>query len=281
MIVLRAAELGMCFGVRDALAALDAVQAPAEVTIHGELVHNPEVQRRLDARGFRRSPEADRPVPGTPSVLVTAHGISERERGRLLAAGRRLIDTTCPLVQKAHAAARELAAEGRRLVVLGQPAHVEVQGVVEDHDGAIVVAAAADVRDFGAPRLGVICQTTLPAASARELLAAIADANPAADLRFVDTVCAPTKARQQALAELLQRVDALVVVGGHHSNNTKKLAAAAAAAGVPALHVENEAELDRDWLRPHRVVGLTAGTSTLPATVDAVERRLRAFAAAR
>jgi 4-hydroxy-3-methylbut-2-enyl diphosphate reductase len=281
MIVLRAAELGMCFGVRDALAALDAVQAPAEVTIHGELVHNPEVQRRLDARGFRRSPEADRPVPATPSVLVTAHGISERERGRLLAAGRRLIDTTCPLVHKAHAAARELAAEGRRIVVLGQPGHVEVQGVVEDHDGAIVVAGAADVRDFGAPRLGVLCQTTLPEASGRELFAAIAQANPAADLRFVDTVCSPTKARQQALAELLQRVDALVVVGGHHSNNTKKLAASAAAAGVPALHVENEDSIDRAWLRPHRVVGLTAGTSTLPATVDAVERRLRAFAAAR
>ncbi len=276
MIVLRAAELGMCFGVRDALAALDRIEDPTDVTVHGELVHNPIVLRSLAARGFPSSPEVGRGVPATHAVLVTAHGISDRERQRLVAAGKRIVDTTCPLVQKAHAAAAALAAEGRRLVVLGQRGHVEVLGLVGDHPDAVVVGAEDEAVDFGSARLGVLCQTTLPEARAAALLRAVRDANPRADVRFADTICAPTKARQAALQELLQRIDALVVVGGRNSNNTARLAAAAAARGIPALHVEGPDDLDDGFLAGRRVLGLTAGTSTLPATIDAVERALRA-----
>ncbi|HEU4420760.1 MAG TPA: 4-hydroxy-3-methylbut-2-enyl diphosphate reductase, partial [Planctomycetota bacterium] len=76
MQILRATEMGMCFGVRDALHVLSQLQRPEQVTIHGELVHNGEVLSMLDRRGFHRSPEQARDVPGTPVVLVTAHGIS-------------------------------------------------------------------------------------------------------------------------------------------------------------------------------------------------------------
>jgi 4-hydroxy-3-methylbut-2-enyl diphosphate reductase len=277
VIVLRARELGMCFGVRDALGRLEQIPRPERVTVHGELVHNPEVQRDLDRRGFRQSDEAKRTVPSTPLVLVTAHGISERERARLQSAGKQLIDTTCPLVEKAHQAARELAAEDRRLVVLGKRGHVEVRGIVEDHPEAVVVERPEQVTGFGAPRLGVICQTTLASATAARLVEAIRSANPGADLRFVDTVCAPTKARQEALAELLDRVEALVVVGGRNSNNTGRLVAHAEAAEVPTVHVEWPDDVALHRLSGHRVVGLTAGTSTLARTVDAVEARLRSL----
>lgn len=280
MIVLRASELGMCFGVRDALTALDRVAAPDEITIHGELVHNPVVLAALAARGFHSAPEQGRSVPGTPQVLITAHGISDRERHGLLRAGKQLIDTTCPLVEKAHVAAHELAAEGRQLVVLGAPFHVEVAGIVGDHPTAIVMQSAADVRRIDADRIGVLCQTTFPEERAAQLHVLLREANPAADLRFCDTICAPTKARQRALLELLQQVDALVVVGGRSSNNTRMLAATAARNGVPALQVEGPADLDPGFLRGRRRVGLTAGTSTLPATVDAVERAMRTLACA-
>lgn len=120
MLILRAAELGMCFGVRDALLVLDAIENPRDVTIHGELVHNGEVLAALDRRGFQRSPEQRRPVPETPVVLVTAHGISDRERQRLLAAGKQLVDTTCPLVHKVHTEAQRLQARGARVLVIGK-----------------------------------------------------------------------------------------------------------------------------------------------------------------
>jgi 4-hydroxy-3-methylbut-2-enyl diphosphate reductase len=271
----------MCFGVRDALAVLDRVAAPADVTIHGELVHNPEVLQLLDRRGFRRSPEAERAVPPTPVVMVTAHGVSERERASLAAAGKHIVDTTCPLVQKAHDAARELVAEGRRLVVIGRRDHVEVRGIVEDHEGAIVVGAAAHVARWPEPRLGVVCQTTTQVEVAAELIAAIRAANPHADVRCIDTICSPTKARIDALQRLLPRVDALVVVGGHDSNNTRQLVQRAERCSVRTFHVANARELRAPWFDGVRVVGLTAGTSTLARTIDEVHGWLARLAAQR
>src|SRR5690349_6689587 len=96
MEVIRAKALGMCFGVRDALQVTEAILEPERVTIHGELVHNEEVLNRLSVRGFQSTPEAQRAaIPSSPEVLITAHGVSERERRRLESAGKTLIDTTC------------------------------------------------------------------------------------------------------------------------------------------------------------------------------------------
>jgi 4-hydroxy-3-methylbut-2-enyl diphosphate reductase len=279
MRVLRAEALGLCFGVRDALTAARAVADPSGVTIHGELVHNEHVLRELADRGFRSSPEDRREAPGTAAVLVTAHGISERERARLLAAGKRLIDTTCPLVSHVHRAAQELQAEGRYVVVIGKRGHVEVRGIVDDLERSEVVSAPEDARCYGHGRIGVVCQTTVPIGTARQVLEAIQARNPEADVCFRDTVCAPTKRRQAALEELLARVDAMVVVGGRNSNNTRQLVAACERARVRALHVQAASDVEPAWFAGCRVVGLTAGTSTLDATVDEVERALASIPA--
>lgn len=278
MRIVRADELGMCFGVRDALAVLDRVAEPEQVTIHGELVHNEAVLAALDRRGFRRSPEAARPVPVTPAVLVTAHGISERERARLATAGKQLIDTTCPLVRRAHAAAQALQAEGRRVIVIGRRGHVEVQGIVEDLHEPVVVGCVDEVDTWPEQRLGVVCQTTTQVATAERVLAAVRDRNPGADVRFLDTICSPTKVRVTAVDALLARVDALVVVGGHGSNNTRQLVARGERAGVPTVHVASADELVAGWFVGRRVVGLTAGTSTPDATIEATYARLREIA---
>ena len=279
MQIRRADAMGMCFGVRDALQAIEDVSEPAAVTIHGELVHNGEVLRMLDARGFHQSDEVGRDVPDTEAVLITAHGVSNRERARLRGAGKRLIDTTCPLVHKAHEAAQLLQADGRRVVVLGKPEHVEVRGIVEDLDDPIVVRTERDVATWPDERLGVVCQTTTPSELVDALMHEIRTRNPHADVRLMDTVCNPTKARGAALEALLPQIDALVVVGGRDSNNTRQLVVRAEQRGIPALHIENVAELDERWLDGRQVVGLTAGTSTLPATIDAVHARLLAVAA--
>lgn len=279
MEIVRADELGMCFGVRDALAALDRVDDPTRVTVHGELVHNPEVLAMLARRGFVQSDERSRAVPDTEQVLVTAHGISERERRRLLQAGKQLLDTTCPLVQKAHAAAQQLQRDGRRVVVLGKREHVEVRGLVEDLVEPIVVEHPEDVARWPEARLGVVAQTTTPTERVDVLLAAIRATNPHADVCYLDTVCAPTKTRQEALERLLPRIDALVVVGGRDSNNTRKLVQRGEAAGVPTLHVQTVADLSPAWFEGRQRIGLTAGTSTLPRTVDAVFGWLQRLAA--
>lgn len=274
MQVKRADAMGMCFGVRDALTAIEQVEDPADVTIHGELVHNGEVLQMLDRRGFAQSPEDMRQVPGTGTVLITAHGVSNRERAKLRQAGKRLLDTTCPLVHKAHEAAQLLEADGRRVIVIGRPDHVEVRGIVEDLHDPVVVKTEADVVSLPESRLGVVCQTTTPSERVDAMMLAIRRANPHAEVRLIDTVCNPTKARGAALEALLPQVDALVVVGGRDSNNTRQLVVRGQRRGVPTLHIENASELDPEWLHGFEMVGLTAGTSTLPATIDAVHDEL-------
>src|SRR5262245_59049137 len=124
MQIIRPTTTGMCFGVRDALKTADALEQPDDVTIHGQLVHNEAVLLQLGVRGFRMNSETNRSeVPETPSVLITAHGISNKERNRLKSAGKRLIDTTCPLVTRVHHMAQSLQRKGYYILVVGRRDH--------------------------------------------------------------------------------------------------------------------------------------------------------------
>lgn len=258
---------GMCFGVRDALALADSIADPSSVTIYGELAHNEEVRRRLAERGFRGLEENARDgAPPTARVLLTPHGVSDRERARLTGAGASLIDATCPLVRAAHAAALRFAAEGRFVVVVGRADHVEVRGLVGDLPRHAVVAGPDDVETYPAASIGVVAQTTTTAAELAAALEAVRERNPAADVRLADTICQPTRDRQAALAALLPQIEVLVVVGGRGSRNTRQLADAAARAGVRAHHVQRASDLDPAWFAGAPRVGLTAGTST-PAAI--------------
>jgi 4-hydroxy-3-methylbut-2-en-1-yl diphosphate reductase len=268
----------MCFGVRDALAAAESVANPNEVTIYGHLVHNEAVEARLRERGFPMLPEAERTTPATPEVLVTAHGISGVERGRLAAAGLRIHDTTCPLVRHAHAVALTLDSEDRLVIVVGKPDHVEVRGLVGDLRRSLVIERREQVTDFGEARIGVLAQTTTTDAELETIVAEIHAKNPSADVKVVSTICRPTRERQQSVARLLDEVDLLVVVGGRASRNSKALVETARRAGIEARLVQDANDLEAAWFEGVDAVGVTAGTSTLEETFDAVVASLRAIA---
>jgi 4-hydroxy-3-methylbut-2-en-1-yl diphosphate reductase len=271
MQVIIAESLGMCFGVRDALRTVAGVQSPVETTIHGELVHNEVVLYQLAARGFTQAHETERDqLPVTPQVLITAHGMSDVRRRGLLAANKQLIDTTCPLVRRVHETAQQLARSGYHVLVLGKAGHVEVQGIIEDLPSYTVVSRVDEVRSFPDSRLGIVCQTTLPTSLAEELVHCIRQCNAAAEIIFCDTICEPTRKRQQALESLVAKVPAIVVVGGRNSNNTLQLVAFCRARGVAVQHVTCAEELDPAWLAQFSTVGLTAGTSTLDETIAGV-----------
>ncbi|MHC4137703.1 MAG: 4-hydroxy-3-methylbut-2-enyl diphosphate reductase [Planctomycetota bacterium] len=278
MNVIRAEAMGFCFGVRDALTLAGRVAQPADVTIHGDLVHNETVLHDLRARGFRLSQEHARAqLTDSPMVMVTAHGISAHERRRLQDAGKQLIDTTCPLVAHVHQTAQELQAAGFFVVVIGRRGHVEVCGIVEDLEQCAVVERPEEVRAYPYDRLGIVCQTTAAARDVADIRAAIERRNPAAEIRFVDTVCKPTRDRQAALEHLLDRVGAMVVVGGRNSNNTRRLVARCEERGVPVCHVQSAADLDPAWFAPFETVGLTAGTSTPDDVIGEVYAALAAL----
>jgi 4-hydroxy-3-methylbut-2-enyl diphosphate reductase len=160
------------------------------------------------------------------------------------------------------------------VLVIGKPGHVEVRGIVVDLKSYDVIRTGTDVTCYQHLRLGIVCQTTVPPDVADAICAYIQLHNPLANIRFVDTICQPTKHRQSAMLELLARVDAVVVVGGHNSNNTRQLVGPCHGNLTPAVHVESADELELAWFADVKTVGLTAGTSTLESTIAEVHQAL-------
>ena len=269
--------MGMCFGVRNALKKVWGLGNSADTALYGELVHNAEINRRLRERGILQLDETSR-NPGHPAlrIVVTAHGISNRDRAQLASRGKILVDTTCPLVRRAHMAALSLQREGFFVVVVGKPDHVEVRGLVGDLEAFAIVQSASDVREYCTEKIGVVSQTTTPPRILEEMWREIVAANLGKETRLVDTICRPTRDRQRSVLELCRKgIDALAVVGGSNSNNTTHLARLAESQGVRVLRVEAARDLRPDWFAGMEKVGLTAGTSALDSTVDEVEQALR------
>jgi 4-hydroxy-3-methylbut-2-enyl diphosphate reductase len=271
MNVIKAQAMGMCFGVKDALSMVMTMDDPGRATIYGQLVHNGEVLKALRARGFSMLEESDRTsAVSTPNVVITAHGLSDRDRRTLATSGKTLLDTTCPLVSRVHQIARGLQEQGYFVIVVGRRDHVEVKGIVGDLERFVVVERPEDVVDYPAGRIGVVCQTTTPPALRDSVFEIISRENAGKEIRFIDTICGPTRERQEAVEDLLTKVQALVVVGGKNSNNTRQLQALGEKSGLPCFRVERASELRPEWFYGLDTVGLTAGTSALDQTIDEV-----------
>jgi 4-hydroxy-3-methylbut-2-enyl diphosphate reductase len=277
MRILKAAHLGMCFGVRDAIdLALEQADA-GPLTILGDLVHNPTVLTALEAKGIAVARDAA--LVRTPTVMITAHGASARTLARTRALGLTVIEATCPLVHVAHRAVAALARDGYHIVIVGQRDHVEVRGLTEDLERFDVVLDEGDVLALDEhPRIGVAAQTTQAVEKVRHLVALIRRRFPQSDVRFLDTVCKPTKDRQSAAVEMARQADVVVVAGGHSSNNTRELVKTCARYCARVHHVQTDADVRREWFDGAEVVGLTAGTSTPDEVIDRVEARIREIA---
>jgi 4-hydroxy-3-methylbut-2-enyl diphosphate reductase len=274
MRILRAAHLGMCFGVRDAIDLAVHRSDSAPLTVLGDLVHNDAVLARLRSKGIATANDPARVTTG--AVMVTAHGTSERSLARTRALGLEVVDATCPLVRVAHRAVQALVRDGYHPVIIGQQGHVEVRGLTEDLDAFDVVLDEADVLALAPrPRLGVAAQTTQPVERVRRLVACIQRRFPDADVRVIDPVCRPTKQRQDAALDLARQADVVIVVGGASSNNTRELVETCSRYCARVHHVQTDADLCGAWFRGAETVGLTAGTSTPDEVVDRVESRIR------
>lgn len=277
MNVIRASHLGMCFGVRDAIdLALDTADA-GPLTILGDLVHNAAVLADLEGRGIAIA--RDPADVKTPAVMVTAHGASERMLARTRALGLEVVEATCPLVHVAHRAIKALLRDGYHPVIIGQRAHVEVRGLTEDLDEFDVVLDAADVEQLREhPRIGVAAQTTQPIDRVRDLVGLIRQRFPRSEVRFLDTVCRPTKERQKAAVDLARQCDVVIVIGGANSNNTRELANTCRQHCVRVHQVQTASDLRPEWFVTAGTVGITAGTSTPDSIIDGVDRRIRQLA---
>jgi 4-hydroxy-3-methylbut-2-enyl diphosphate reductase len=263
--------------VRDAIAlALEQADA-GPLTILGDLVHNPTVLTALEAKGVAVAHDiAD---VRTPTLMVTAHGTSNRTLARTRALGFTVVEATCPLVHVAHRAVAALARDGYHVVIVGQRDHVEVRGLTGDLDSFDVVLSEEDVLALeDRPRFGVAAQTTQAVEKVRHLVDLIRQRFPRSEVRFIDTVCKPTKERQSAAVDMARKADVVIVVGGRSSNNTRELVKSCGRYCAHVYQVQTDADVRAEWFDAAEIVGLTAGTSTPDDVIDRVEARILLYA---
>jgi (E)-4-hydroxy-3-methyl-but-2-enyl pyrophosphate reductase len=274
MEILKARTQGFCFGVE--LTYKKALSETAErddVHTMGNIVHNPLIVRELDEKGLKNVESLDDIQSGT--LFVRAHGLAPQVIAAAEQKGLRVTDATCPMVTRTQRLAARLTAEGRSVIILGDPNHPEVKGIAGHAPGCLVLNEwpndETEIRRLR--RIAIVSQSTLNGDKFKELVGKISAINY--EVRVYNTICSDTQGRQDSSRDLAREVDAMVVIGGTRSANTRHLAEIAQAEGARAHLVENAGDLRREWFTGEERIGIATGASTPGFLADEVIARLR------
>ena len=261
-----ASALGTCFGVEDAINMAMTPEFGANLTIVGQLVHNPQINESLKKNGVSLVNNIDAiDQIKTKKVMITAHGAAQKTKDKLEGAGFTVYDASCPLVMRVHKTIQSMVTKGYFPVVIGQQDHVEVKGIVGDLEDYLVISGEKDIKKIkiaGKRKLGIVSQTTLQVEKVEHLIGKIRGKNYVDEVYFVNTICQPTRDRQVAVRDLAEQVDLMIVIGGYNSSNTKKLVQVCNEKNIEAHHIESFSQLEKNWFYYKKHVGITAGTST-------------------
>jgi 4-hydroxy-3-methylbut-2-enyl diphosphate reductase len=283
MKIILAQPRGFCAGVVRAIDIVDRalVKHGAPVYVRHEIVHNRHVVESLKAKGARFVEDLDE-VPEGAVTIFSAHGVSRKVENEAKSRSLPTIDATCPLVTKVHNQGRRYIAQGRAVIFIGHAGHPEVEGTLGQIDGELhLVENEDDVERLSIPvdaPIAYITQTTLSVDDTRGVIAAL-------HRRFSDVagpeirdICYATQNRQTAARELSRIADVLIVVGARNSSNSNRLREIGEEAGLPSYLVANSSEIDTEWVRNVRIVGVTAGASAPEIVVDDVVQTLMQIA---
>jgi 4-hydroxy-3-methylbut-2-en-1-yl diphosphate reductase len=278
--VLLAQPRGFCAGVVRAIEiverALDKYGAP--VYVRHEIVHNKYVVETLKAKGAIFVEELSE-VPPDAITVFSAHGVAKIIEDEAAGRGLPVLNATCPLVTKVHNQGKRYMARGRTLILIGHAGHPEVVGTMGQVPGAVhLVQNVADVARLPLSAdvpVAYITQTTLSVDDTRDIILAL-------ERRFNDIqgpdirdICYATQNRQSAVRDMSKLVDVILVVGATNSSNSNRLREIGTEVGVPSYLIADGSELNPEWLKDARAVGVTAGASAPEVLVDDVIEALR------
>ena len=273
MKILLAKTAGFCFGVNRAVEmTYQLVDGGHKVATLGPLIHNPQAVAEMEKRGVLVA-ESPAGLPPGYEVVIRSHGVPRSVYDELSERGICWHDATCPFVKKIQNIALRAEKEGATLLVAGDAAHPEVQGIVGHTSGEVYVFSdLAGLKAWAGPKdpqkpLFVVAQTTFQVSKWQECSEFLKKAYTNAEI--FDTICNATWARQQEAEDLSRQCDLMVVIGGHHSSNTQKLVAVAAK-HTRAVTVETASELQPEWFADVRTAGVTAGASTPSSIIEEV-----------
>ncbi len=279
MKIILAQPRGFCAGV---VRAIDIVERAIEkygppVYVRHEIVHNRHVVESLKAKGARFVEELHE-VPAGALTIFSAHGVARKVENEAKLRSLPTIDATCPLVTKVHNEGRRYVAQGRGLIVIGHAGHPEVEGTLGQVDGEVyLIQSEEDVQRLAIAEdtpLAYVTQTTLSVDDTRDVIAALRRRFTDIEGPEIRNICYATQHRQTAVRELARVADVIIVVGARNSSNSNRLREIGEQSGLPSYLVADGGEIDPQWLRDAKVVGVTAGASAPEVLVDDVVQAL-------
>jgi 4-hydroxy-3-methylbut-2-enyl diphosphate reductase len=264
--LLLAAPRGYCAGVDRAVQtverALELYGPP--VYVRKEIVHNKHVVEQLRERGAIFV-DQESEVPEGKTVVFSAHGVSPAVHANSAARELKTIDATCPLVTKVHVEAKKFAAEGYTIVLVGHAGHEEVEGTMgeaPDHIVLIETEADVDALEVDDPnRVAFISQTTLSVDETRTIINRLREKFPNITGPRTDDICYATTNRQMAVRQMAGECDLVLVIGSSNSSNSNRLVEVARVHGAESHLIDNETQVQEEWLVDKRVVGISSGAS--------------------
>ena len=283
MEVLLAQPRGFCAGVERAIDIVETalVKYGAPIYVRHEIVHNRRVVETLRSKGVRFVAEIDE-IPTGAIAVFSAHGVSKKVVDNAEKHGLQAIDATCPLVSKVHKEGQRYAKRGFEVILIGHKNHPEVEGTMGQIDGTVhLVSEVSDISALNVnnpDKLAFVTQTTLSVDDTKNIIENLRRRFPKIVGPNVKDICYATQNRQNAVRELAEKVEMILVVGSRNSSNTNRLHEVASDAGVPSYLVEGPDSIDFAWLEGIRAVGITAGASAPDELVQDVIDRLRKFA---
>jgi len=270
-----ASPRGFCAGV---VRAVDVVELAIEkwgspVYVRGEIVHNPHVVRSLQGKGVVFVDELDQ-VPEGSRVIFSAHGVSPTVRKAAEERGLKVLDATCPLVTKVHREAKKFAAKDYSIILIGHEGHEEVIGTMGEAPEHIEMISSKDeiagLEVENSDKVAYLTQTTLSVADTRDIIEGLKERFPALEGPSAEDICYATQNRQEAVRELAEQVELILVVGAENSSNSQRLVEEARKHGVPSWLISDVDGIDPAWLKGISAVGLTSGASAPERLVDEV-----------
>jgi 4-hydroxy-3-methylbut-2-enyl diphosphate reductase len=278
--LLLAAPRGYCAGVDRAVQTVERaleLHGPP-VYVRKEIVHNKHVVEDLAARGAIFVDELSDQIPAGAVTVFSAHGVSPAVHADAAERGLQTIDATCPLVTKVHREAIKFAAEGYTIVLVGHAGHEEVEGTMGEVPGSIVLVeseADVDALEVEDPsRMAYLTQTTLSVDETTAIIGRLREKFPAITGPRTDDICYATTNRQLAVKQMAAQCDLVLVIGSKNSSNSNRLVDVARDHGAASYLIDNETEVQEEWLEGVRVVGISSGAS---APEELVERLVAFF----
>lgn len=274
MKILLAKDAGYCFGVRDAVElAYDTAKTHGDVYMLGHIVHNENVVNALDDAGAKVVDSLE-DIPNEKPILFRAHGTAVGTWDDAKSKNMNIVDATCPLVLEIHEEVKKLESEGRKIIIVGDHGHDEVIGIASQVKDPIIVATSKEAKALRkTKRAGVVSQSTQTIENVQEIINIIM--TKVFDLRFVNTICFPTKRNQTQIKELANRCDVMIVIGSFTSANSKRLTALAKERNKKSYQVTCANEIEPKWFNDAQIVGVSAGASTPDNIIDKVVTKIK------